>query len=195
MTTHMKAAWKWPVLSIALLAFASGASMGQVPHQPCPVGGYAAVSCPVTTDEVIRYVLESRLAGVVASPGMPITVTVENGIVTMVGPVADESRRELATYIAQTTRGVAGVRNLLVLEGPTALDLQLAATVVETINRLPVNTTRVRVYVDHGVVTLEGVVRSELAKTQIELATEFIRGVTAVHNQLIVEYPGSGLGF
>lgn len=153
------------------------------------------MSCPVTTDEVIRYVISSRLVGMSVDPTLPVTVTVRNGFVTITGAVGDSTQREVASYLARTTRGVTGVRNLLILTGPTAMDLQLTGMVTEAIQRLPVNTLRVRATVTQGVVTLEGVVRSEFASTQIEMAAQFVRGVRAVHNLLIVENGANGFPF
>ena len=174
------------LISAGALAICASAGIAQSPCQPCPVGGYAAPACPIITDQVIATNVTSRLVGAVWTPDMPIRVTVQNGVVTLIGPVADDRRKELAAFLAQSVRGVVAVRNLLVLSGSTASDVQLAGDVRNTLSRLPYDLSQVRIFVKSGVVDLRGEVKSEMALTVIGQWAEWVPGVTAVHNNLIV---------
>ena len=180
------------LISAGALVMCASAGIGQSPCQPCPVGGYAAAACPIMTDQVIATNVTSRLVGAVSTPDMPITVTVQNGVVTMIGPVADDRRKELAAFLAQSVRGVVAVRNLLVLSGSTATDVQLAGDVRNTLSRLPYDLSQVRIFVNSGVVDLRGEVKSEMALTVIGQWAEWVPGVTTVHNNLIVSDAAAG---
>ena len=177
------------MISAGALVICASAGIAQSSCQPCPVGGYAAAACPILTDQVIATNVTSRLVGAVSTPDMPITVTVQNGVVTMIGPVADDRRKELATFFAQSVRGVVAVNNRLVLSGSTATDVQLAGDVRNTLSRLPFDLSQVRIFVKSGVVDLRGQVQSEMALTVIGQWAEWVPGVTAVHNNLIVNDP------
>jgi hyperosmotically inducible protein len=157
------------------------------------VGGFAAPACPIITDQVIAANVASRLSGAVSSPAYPVSISVQNGIVTMVGTVIDDRRVALATFLAQTVPGVTTINNKLVVNSPVALDVRLAGTVKEAINKQPFDTTQVRVVVNEGVVTLRGMVDSDFARDMLAVAAEGVQGVTAVHNNLIVRNPGDNL--
>ena len=182
------------LISSAALVLCAGACVAQTLAQPCPIGGYAAAACPITTDQVIAANIAARLAGAVSTPEMPVCVTVQNGVVTIAGPVADDRRRELATFLARTVRGVVCVNNRLVLSGPTATDVQLAGKVRNVLGRQTFDISQVRIFVKEGVVDLRGEVNSELARTILGQQAEFVPGVTAVHNNLIVREPFSSSG-
>lgn len=169
-----------------LLVITIGAAYAQPNSAPCPVGGYPTVSCPIITDEVIQANISSRLLGSVTTSATPVCVAVSDGVVTLVGQVADPRSKELATFLASSVRGVVRVNNLLVIGGPTATDVQLVGMVKNQISRQTFDTSQVRVYANSGVIELQGMVNSELARTVIGAVASDVVGVTAVHNNLIV---------
>lgn len=185
---------KWLLILAGALVLCASAGFAQTIGQPCPIGGYAAPACPITTDQVIAANVSSRLAGAVSTPQMPVCVTVQNGVVSMVGPVADDRRKQLASFLARTVRGVVCVNNGLFLQGPTATDVQLAGDVRNALSRQTFDISQVDIFVKEGVVDLRGEVNSELARTILGQQAEFVPGVTAVHNNLIVREPFSSAG-
>ncbi len=181
--THKNPNW---LTICVLLVIAIGAAYAQPSFPPCPVGGYPTVSCPIITDEVIQTNISSRLLGSVTAGNTPVCVQVNNGVVTLSGQVSDPMRKELATFLASSVRGVLKVNNLLVSGGPTAMDIALVGIVKNQISRQTFDTSQVRVYANSGVIELRGMVNSELARNVISAVASDVIGVTAVHNNLLV---------
>lgn len=162
-------------------------STGNCPSiQPCPVPGYPAVSCPIRTDNVIRSVILSRLMGAVISPGLPVTVQVCSGRVTIIGQVANNTRRQMATVIAMSVAGVVCVDNQLVLGGSTAADQAIASLVIEAIGRQPFPVYDLDVRVHAGVVELNGMVDRMSYANILGVIVENVTGVTTVYNNIVV---------
>ncbi len=184
----------WTGILLALMVSTAGAALGQscVPEPPgCPIGGYTNVACPIATDSVIRGTVASRLAGSASVPGAPICVSVVNGVVTLRGEVRDQSVQQLAVFLAGSVRGVACVNDQLTLSPATVMDLQLAVEVRNALDKFPSFRSRqMAVDVSEGVVRLSGIVNTEDERQQAGLTAESVRGVTAVHNNLVIKDVG-----
>ena len=129
--------------------------------------------------------------------GLPIAVTVQNGVVTLVGEVATVYQWERAGDAARLVWNVTGViDDLLVTQrgsmgtrqkSPTPTDAQLTAAVYDTLaadQRLV--PSEVTVHVQQGEVTLYGVVPSYYQKHIAEQAAHDVVGVARVTNGLAV---------
>lgn len=183
---------RWIMIALAAIAGLAGlmtAALAQ-PITPCPVGGYATVACPVVNDEVIRSTVISRLAGSVSSPKYPVNVGVMNGIVTLNGLVADDARKQMATILAASMRGVVCVNNRLTIIGPTQTDINLTRDVIRELGRQPFRIRRIQVSVVDRVADLRGEVETDYDRTQAGLTAESVQGITAVHNNLVVMESG-----
>jgi hypothetical protein len=67
-------------------------------------------SAPAATNESVAGGVQSSIASDSAVAGLPVRVTVQNGVVTLGGTVANEAQRSLA---ARDAAGVAGVREVV----------------------------------------------------------------------------------
>ena len=108
------------------------------------------------------------------------------------GEVRDQSVKDLAVFLAGSVRGVACVNDQLTLSPLTVMDLQLAVEVRNALDRFPSFRSRqMAVDVSEGVVRLSGIVDTEDERQQAGQTAESVRGVTAVHNNLVIK----GVGF
>jgi hyperosmotically inducible periplasmic protein len=119
-----------------------------------------------------------------------IKVHSEDGAVTLTGTVAEEFHKLLAYETVIGLPGVISVDNLLDIKGgssPVYSDAWLTAKVKTTLLlHRSVSGTKIKVAVENGVVTLQGVADN---RAQRELATEYARdieGVKEVRNEMSV---------
>ncbi len=96
---------------------------------------------------------------------------VTNGQVNLTGMVTDRSKKIDIEKLASSIRGVAGVTDNIQVLPNSPIDRQLGAQIARSIYASPVfdrytyaAQKPVRVIVDHGHVTLEGVVQTQLEK-------------------------------
>ena len=183
---------RWIIITMAAItavAWLITVAVAQ-PQTPCPIGGYATVACPVVNDEIIQSTVISRLAGSVSSPKYPVNVQVKNGIVTLTGQIADDARKQMATILAASMRGVACVNNRLIITGTTQTDINLTRDVIRELGRQPFRIRRIQVSIVDQVADLRGEVDTDYDRTQAGLTAESVPGITAVHNNLIVMEAG-----
>ena len=148
-------------------------------------------------DAEIQHDVATTLTRDVYLTGLPITATVQNGAVTLVGEVATVYQRERAGEAARLVWNVTGVNNNLTVtpggnmgtrqKHPTPTDAQLTAAVYDTLaadRRLA--PSEVTVHVQQGEVTLHGVVPSYYQKHIAEQAVHDVVGVARVMNGLTV---------
>ena len=115
-----------------------------------------------------------------------VKVQVKDGVVTLIGTVADESRKALAGDTVANLPDVKRVENNLVFTAEANPDLWLKAKVKTTLllhRNVSATTT---VDVNDGIVTLRGEAGTQAQK---ELTAEYILdvdGVKAVNNEIIV---------
>lgn len=177
--------WATPALALMTMMIGSAGVLAQ-PYGSCPVGGYAIPACPVASDAVIRDQIQSRLSGSVASRGYPVTIGVCDGVVTLRGTVETQGRVDLANLFAWSVPGVIQVNNQLLPDPGVRDDMTLIGQVRQAMNRRPIDTNRIEVRVNEGVVELSGVVRSEMARDMAFEAAWSVPGVRAVYNNLTI---------
>lgn len=113
-----------------------------------------------------------------------VKVVAKDGVVTLSGTVADESRKTLAGDTVANLPDVKRVDNKLVFKGESSPDLWLMTKVKTTLLFHRNVSVATNVNVKDGVVTLRGVADNQAQK---ELTGEYaldIEGVTAVNNEM-----------
>ncbi len=147
-------------------------------------------------DEELRQKLADKLAYDRVGYGIMfnnLTLNVQNGVVTIGGQVHDYPSRDSAIAIAETTPGVKDViDNIDVLPlSPFDDDLRLRVARAiygdPTLRRYAMNPARpIRIIVDNGNVTLDGVVDSAIDKQIAGTRANQVPNVFNVTNNLVV---------
>lgn len=155
-------------------------------------------STATRTDAEIGADTRASLARDVYLTGLPITVSVRKGTVTLAGIVGNAYERDRAFNDARWVRGVADVRNDLKVDwifdrgsvsgrrlvGDDELE---AAVRAELDQDLRLDPTRISVDVDMGTVTLEGTVYSRAERRIAERDATDVVGVAWVTNLLFAQ--------
>lgn len=116
-----------------------------------------------------------------------ITVTADDGIVTMTGDVGSLPEADRAVLLAETIRGVRGIVNDLSLHPVTRTDAEITADLREAYRMDPVaDAMQLDFRVDDGVVYLTGTVTSIAERDLVGRVTKTVKGVRGVENQLRV---------
>jgi hyperosmotically inducible protein len=140
--------------------------------------------------------LKQSVAAKLEAANIPgIAVNVQDGVVTLAGPAADQATADRALELARSTSGVKSVVNQLAVASapPTnaepvttpdevlkaRVDLKLASDAALAGSKITPN-------VAAGVVTLGGTVPTDAAKAAAEAAAKSVAGVTSVVNNLQV---------
>jgi len=119
-----------------------------------------------------------------------ITIDTSDGIVTLVGSVPNVSARQYADREAKKIAGVRGVVNELFVAPSFRLDADITQAVRQRLSTsAPIASDALRVTVHQGTVTLEGTVASWAERQEAGLLAGEVRGVRAVTNTLVVQYP------
>lgn len=158
----------------------------------CLVGGAAASAQPDLSDEAITEAVEKEFSFDSAVPFNDIDVTTNGGIVTLKGSVNNILSKDRASDIAGTVRGVRAVVNQIEVEPAfERSDKEVKRNVITALLLDPA-TEAYEVTVDvagGGVVTLEGSVNSWQEKQLCETVAKGAAGVTAVNNNIVVDFP------
>jgi len=119
-------------------------------------------------------------------------VTVQNGVVTLSGNVHDYPSRDSAIAIAETTPGVKDVIDNIEVAPTSGFDDDLRVRLYRAIygdtvlQKYAIDPQKpIRIVVDHGHVSLYGVVDSQNDKNIAGLRANQVSGVFSVDNQLI----------
>jgi len=142
-----------------------------------------------TNTELQRDVLD-ELAWEPSVDAAEIGVSVENGIVILNGTVKSLSQKWTAERVAQRVEGVRAVTDELVVKLPgdsqySDADIaQAAVTALDWNASVPKN--RIKVLVEHGLVTLQGAVEYRFQKDATEAAISNLRGVKGVSNLITI---------
>jgi len=179
------------VSALAIALIGSMPSLAQGSNNPCPVGGVPTVACPIINDDVIIANVTSRVKGLTPECGCSICVSCSQGIVTLTGYVYNDQQKAVATFLASSVRGVSCVNNQLRISPVSERDMRLAAEVRQKLSKQTFNTVGINVAVKDGIVDLTGFVQSELAYDIAPIVAGSVPGVTAVHNNLIINTPES----
>jgi osmotically-inducible protein OsmY len=118
-------------------------------------------------------------------------VSVENGVVTLVGTVDNLKAKQAAERDARNTVGVIRVDNLLKVRSTDSMSDDFIASRIEAalVRNSITEQRKIQVEAEAGTVTLRGSVDSPLEKSEAEDVAQRARGVRLVRNQLDVENP------
>ncbi len=122
-------------------------------------------------------------------PFNEIDVMTAAGIVTLSGECKTLLAKERAEAIAESTRGVRSVVNLVTVKPVVRDNEEIRRDVKEgLLNDAATESYEVQVEVDNGTVTLAGTVDSWQEKELVSSVTKGIKGVAGVQNNLLVAY-------
>lgn len=116
-----------------------------------------------------------------------VTVTAENGVVTLSGTVLDRDQKALAEDTVRSLPGVTGIRNHLDVSEPGLsrsdgwIALKLRSILLL---RRDMSGTAIDVTVRNGIVTLKGIVDSAAQKESTEVYARNVQGVRSVRNEI-----------
>ena len=115
-----------------------------------------------------------------------IKVIVKNGWITLEGQVEWQYQRSTAEHAVRRIKGLKGVSNMIQLK-PHAQPSEIKRKIQEAFRRnAEVDSNRIIVEADGGVVTLKGTVRSWVEREEAERAAWAAPGVTNVVDQVVV---------
>jgi osmotically-inducible protein OsmY len=142
------------------------------------------------SDEEIKGSVTEALRSDEMLEASPITVTVEDGIVTLVGGVDSETKKRHAEAIVRSIEGVESVVDELEVMLP--MDDERADEDIARAAMLALELTGrsgVKVSVDGGWVTLDGTVEGYEQRESAALAVSRLLGVRGVTNLIEVSEP------
>ena len=142
-------------------------------------------------DPLIESAVKERLANDGRLKSKGVEVKAKNGMVTLSGTVETITEKALAEHLVESTYGVKGVVNNLMVRPPVSKDDEIRKAVEEALRTTPaLEKQDVQVDVSQGVVTLKGSVDTLAQSLAAESAAKKIRGVVDVVNMLkVVETP------
>ncbi len=143
------------------------------------------------TDSGISSMLESALKANDGVKAGQVDVATHEGVVYLTGVVDTEAARTEAGRVAWRTEGVKGVMNELTVGERTVggwIDDVMISSKVKSqlISNTLIRAGDIDVSSSQGVVTLIGRVGSETIKSDAERIARATKGVTDVHNELLV---------
>ncbi|MGD8469779.1 MAG: BON domain-containing protein, partial [Desulfobacteraceae bacterium] len=150
---------------------------------------------PMVSDKEIKQVIEEAFNYDPRLSPSNLTVSVENGVVTLNGQVHDLRAKRAAEQDANNTVGVWLVRNRIKVRpdmGPHTspapdVDAELAKKIRLALLRNPyTHQHEIGVTVNNRLVMLDGAVNSNLEKAKAEEVVSAVKGVAAVTNNLRV---------
>lgn len=142
-------------------------------------------------DSAISGKIEESLEANSAVKARQVHVLTREGVVYLTGVVDSEDSRREAGRVAWRTAGVDGVINDLTVGERTVGDWVDDVTISSRLKAMLIADTDVKasdidVSSSQGVVTLIGRVRTKTMKQDAERIARGIKGVTDVHNELVV---------
>lgn len=145
------------------------------------------------TDTELQHAVMDQLAWEPSVDAAEIGVAAESGIVTLTGRVKSLPQKWAAERAAQRVSGVKAVTDEITVRLPGSAehtDTDIARAAVNALNwdaSVPPN--RVKVVVEHGIVTLQGEVQFHYEKVAAERAVHSLIGVRGVNNLIGVNPP------
>jgi osmotically-inducible protein OsmY len=120
-----------------------------------------------------------------------IAVNVTGGVVTLTGFVRSYLQKNAAESAAKRVLGVAALANDIEVRLPASdsePDPDIARDAIAAIRReLPLYADKIKVLVDRGWITLEGVVEWQFQRENIESSMRHLRGVIGVSNLIAIK--------
>lgn len=145
---------------------------------------------PVLDDQEISFAIQRELLADELVAAHLVNVSTENGVVTLSGTVDHLLAKDRAERIAESTKGVLAVKNLLIVEPAIRTDEEIREDVEVALTQDPATDSyEIDVAVDKGVVTLTGTVESVAEKTLAAKVAKGVKGVIALENNVRVAYP------
>lgn len=139
------------------------------------------------TDVEIAAAAAIALESNAALDARQLRVSVEDGVVTLLGSVRWHFERDEAERVIRNLWGVRGVKNLVDVGARTIL-AQLKNEIVRALARtVESEGTRIDVEANHGKVTLRGKARTWADRAAAERVAWSASGVTAVDNEVVVD--------
>lgn len=118
-----------------------------------------------------------------------VDVDTANGVATLSGTVDNILAKDRSASLAQSVRGVRAVVNQIKVEAPLRTDPVIRQDVTDALLRNPVTKAwEIGVAVEDAEVILTGTVDSWQKKTMTARVAKGVRGVTAIDNQIEVDY-------
>lgn len=142
------------------------------------------------SDQAIADAVSDELFSDFAVTGEAVDVLVSDGIVTLTGVTDNLLTKERAARIARAVKGVSSVVNSIAVIPPvTRTDAQIRDDVKAALLTDPATASyQVTVSVKDKAVALSGEVDSLAERMLAEKAAKGVRGVTAVNNEITVDY-------
>jgi osmotically-inducible protein OsmY len=174
--------------------------MKRLKHQPLLLGVVlmlglsAAVAVaaekPPLNDQAISDAIEDEIGFDQAVRLNNIDVRTTEGIVTLTGEVDNALAQDRAARLAETVKGVRAVVNRIqIAPAQTREDAEIHTDIVEALAYSPATDSyEIEIDVADHVVTLSGKVQSWQEKRFAEKVAQSVRGVTAVKNNIDVDY-------
>ena len=144
-----------------------------------------AVTGLLSDSEIAREASEA-LGRAIGLPPNLVKASVSDSWVTLTGQVETHYQRDVAERAVRHLPGVMGVRDAVDIRPPaTAGELKTAISAALAHNA-ELEASRITVTVEHGVVTLEGIVQSWTERQQACATVWASPGVTDVENHLLI---------
>lgn len=142
----------------------------------------------IPTDAEIRNNIENILSWNTDIDVMEIDVTVEGGVVTLEGTVDEYWKKWKAVELVSDVSGVIDVIDeMTVVPTGSFIDQDIAETINNALDRnLYIDAEDITVEVEHGKVTLTGVVPTNFVRSKAGDIASYTAGVIEVHNNLVV---------
>lgn len=136
-------------------------------------------------DQETKRAVQRALWAAKSVPENAISVNVDDGIVRLEGQVDNMIARQRAERVAESTRGVLSVSNLIRVNKSNIPDTEISADVTQALADDPIaDAWDVVVQVDDGVVNLKGTVESYAEKLAATDVAMNVKGVRDVRNDI-----------
>jgi len=147
-----------------------------------------APTVEIPTDAEIRNNIQNILSWNTDIDVMDIDVSVEGGVVTLEGTVDEYWKKWKAVELVSDVSGVIDVLDeMTVVSTGSFIDKDIAETINNALDRnLYIDAEDITVEVEHGKVTLTGVVPTNFVRSKAGDITSYTAGVIDVHNNLVV---------
>jgi osmotically-inducible protein OsmY len=147
-----------------------------------------APTVEIPTDAEIRNNIQNILSWNTDIDIIDIDVSVEGGVVTLEGTVDEYWKKWKAVELVSDVSGVIDVLDeMTVVPTGSFIDKDIAETINDALDRnLYIESEDITVEVEHGNVTLTGVVPTNFVRSKAGDIASYTAGVIDVHNNLVV---------
>jgi osmotically-inducible protein OsmY len=147
-----------------------------------------APTVEIPTDAEIRNNIQNILSWNTDIDVMDIDISVEGGVVTLEGTVDEYWKKWKAVELVSDVSGVIDVLDeMTVVPTGSFIDKDIAETINDALDRnLYIDAEDITVEVEHGRVTLTGVVPTNFVRSKAGDIASYTAGVIDVHNNLVV---------